>query len=333
MAFSGDHARVWLLIDDRAGNKSQVLGVARALGLPFEIKEIAYTAAAALPNYMLMASFSMLTQSSRVNLAAPWPDIVIAAGRRTAPVARRIKELSGGKAFLVQIMHPGSSGEDDFSLIAVPRHDGMGEAENRFTMTGSPHSVTPETMAEARMQWGGKFDTLPKPHIALIVGGDTKRKKFSPAMAQELGERAAKLASEAGGSLLITTSRRSSPEATQALIGALGDVPSNIFKWGDEGENPYMGYLALADHIIVTGDSMSMCSEVCATGVPVYIYAPKKLTSLKHGRLHSDLYDRGFARPLESADALEDWSHDPLNAALEVAAELRKRLNLSDGSS
>ena len=332
MAFSGDHARVWLLVDDRAGNRSQVLGVARALGLPFEIKEISYTAAAALPNYMLMASFSMLTQSSRVNLAAPWPDIVIGAGRRTAPVARRIKELSGGKAFLVQIMHPGSSGEDDFSLIAVPRHDGMGEAENRFTMTGSPHSLTAETLAEARIQWEGKFDHLPKPHIALVVGGDTKRKKFSPAMATELGERAATLAKSAGGSLLVTTSRRSSPEATSALIDALGDVPANVFKWGDEGDNPYMGYMAFADHIIVTGDSMSMCSEVCATGAPVYIYAPKKLTSLKHGRLHSDLFDRGFARPMESAETLEAWTHEPLNAADEVADELRKRLNLSSGS-
>lgn len=332
MAFTGDHARVWLLVDDRAGNRSQVLGVARALGLPFEIKEIAYTAAAALPNYMLMASFSMLTQSSRVNLAAPWPDIVIAAGRRTAPVARRIKELSGGKAFLVQIMHPGSSGEEDFSLIAVPRHDGMGEAENRFTMTGSPHGVTAETLAEARAQWTDKLEGLPGPRIALIVGGDTKRKKFTPAMAAELGERAAKLAKDAGGSLMVTTSRRSSPEATAALVAALGDVPSNIFQWGDEGDNPYMGYLALADHIIVTGDSMSMCSEVCATGVPVYIYAPKKLTSHKHGRLHEDLYKRGFARPLEGAETLEAWSHEPLNAAYEVAAELRKRLNLPDGS-
>ena len=329
MAFQGENTRVWLLIDDRAGNKSQVLGVARALGLQFMIKDIGYTAAAALPNYMLMSSFSMLTQSSRVNLAAPWPDIVIAAGRRTAPVARRIKELSGGKAFLVQIMHPGSSGEEDFSLIAVPRHDAMGEAENRFTMTGAPHGVTAESLAEGNQAWGGKFDALPRPHVALIVGGDTKRKKFTPAMATELGERAAKLVGDAGGSLLVTTSRRSTPEATAALIGALGDTPAHIFKWGDEGDNPYMGYLAQAEHIIVTGDSVSMCSEACATGRPVYIFAPKKMISHKHAKLHKDLYAKGYARPLEEAENLEAWSHEPLNAAFEVADEIRKRLGMN----
>lgn len=328
MTFEGDKARVWLLIDDRAGNRSQVLGVARALGLPFEIKDLKYTVAAELPNYMLMASFSMLTQSSRVNLSAPWPDVVIAAGRRTAPVARRIKELSGGKAFLVQIMHPGSSGEGDFSLIAVPKHDGLPPADNRLMITGAPHGVTPEALAEARIQWKGAFDHLPRPHVALIVGGDTKRKTFTPDMARELGERAAKLAGDAGGSLLVTTSRRSTPAATQALVEALGDVPAHVFTWGDAGDNPYMAYLADADHVIVTGDSVSMCCEACATEKPVYIFAPRKLTVHKHGMLHKDLYAKGFAKPLEDAHALADWTHDPLNAAYEVAAEIKRRLNL-----
>jgi len=174
------HKQVWLLIDDRAGNKSQGLGVARALGWPFEIKYIDYTAAAALPNYMLMASFSMLTQSCRVNLASPWPDIVIAAGRRTAPVARRIKELSGGKTFLVQIMHPGSTGEDDFSLICVPRHDGMGEAENRFTMTGAPHGVTAERLADAQQTGAGKSNNRPSPRVPPLAGGAPQAQEIHP---------------------------------------------------------------------------------------------------------------------------------------------------------
>jgi mitochondrial fission protein ELM1 len=328
MIMQADQARVWLLIDDRAGNKSQVLGVARALGLKFEIKDIRYTIAAELPNYMLMASFSMLTQSSRVNLMAPWPDIVIAAGRRTAPVARRIKEQAKGKTFLAQIMYPGSSGEDDFSLIAIPKHDEVPPADNRFEMIGAPHCVTTEALAEARILWKGKFDTLPKPHVALIVGGDTKRKKFTPEMARELGERAAALAKGAGGSLLITTSRRSTPEATGALLDAIGDTPAHVFKWGDGGDNPYMAYLAYADHVIVTGDSVSMCSEACATGRPVYIFAPKKMTAHKHAKLHQDLYALGYAKPLEDAEALTEWSHEPLNAANAIAVEIKRRLGM-----
>ncbi len=323
---------VWLLIDDRAGNRSQVLGVGRALGLPFEIKEIEYTAAAALPNYMLMTSFSAVAQKSRVNLSAPWPDIVIAAGRRTAPVARKIKELNNGQTSLIQIMYPGSFGEDDFDLICVPRHDTMDAAPNRFEITGAPHNVTLQSLEAARIEWKGRFDDLPGPLVALIVGGDTKRKKFTPQMATELGNHAAGLAGDAGGSLLVTTSRRTSDDAASALAEAIKGVPAFVFKWGDAkgkiSDNPYMAYLALADHIIVTGDSVSMCSEAAGTEKPLYIFSPKKLTSHKHGLLHKDLYASGYARPLEGSKKLESWSHKPLNASFDIAAEIRKRLSL-----
>jgi len=321
-----NHIRVWVLIDDRAGNKSQVLGVAHALGLPFELKSIVYNKAAALPNVVLGASFKTLTPSAREQLSAPWPDLVIAAGRRTAPVARKIKKMSGGKAFLAQVMYPGANGEADFSLIAVPGHDGLSAGPDRFEIIGAPHRVTPQALSEARGLWADKFDHLPKPHIALIVGGSTKRKTFTPEMAKKLGTQAAALAKGAEGSLLITTSRRSTPSATQALLTATKETPANVFKWGDEGDNPYMGYLALADHVIVTGDSVSMCSEACATSKPVYIFTPKALISPKHARLHTALYANGFAEPFDQVKALDDWTHAPLNAAADIADEIKKRL-------
>ena len=121
---------VWLLIDDRAGNRSQCLGVAEALGLKFEVRDLEYTAAAALPHVFLGASFFGLSAKSRAELAPPWPDLVIAAGRRTAPVARRIKRLNGGATYLVQIMDPGPWGST--SSTSSPRR----------AMTGSPNGPT-----------------------------------------------------------------------------------------------------------------------------------------------------------------------------------------------
>jgi hypothetical protein len=318
--------RVWLLIDNRVGNKSQVLGVAEALGLPYEIKPIAYNSMAVLHNTLLGASFRMLTPTTRSHLCKPWPDIVIAAGRRTAPAARQIKRLSGGKTFLVQIMYPGSRGEGDFSLIAVPSHDGLPKAANRFEITGAPHSVTAKALDEAKRFWAPKFEHLPKPRVALIVGGSTKSVTFSPQMASQLGQQAAAFVRSVGGSLLVTTSRRSTAEATQALLSAIEGVPAHLFTWGDTGDNPYMGYLALADHIIVTGDSVSMCSEACATSRPVYIFTPKGLITPKHARLHAQLYAKGYAEPLDQRDSLDEWTHPPLNAATDIAAEIKKRL-------
>ena len=43
---------VWILADDRAGNVSQLLGIAEALELPFERKDIRYDAWIKLPNFL-----------------------------------------------------------------------------------------------------------------------------------------------------------------------------------------------------------------------------------------------------------------------------------------
>jgi len=315
---------VWVLADDRPGNVTQCRGVADALGLSYEVKEITYTAAASLPNFVLMKSFAGLTADARANLTAPWPDLVIAAGRRTAPVARHIKRLNNGSTFLCQIMYPGDAGADEFDLIAIPHHDRMPEADNRLQIIGAPHGVTPEKLTKAAVSFQEKFCRLPKPWIALIVGGSTKRRKFTPEMGAELGRTASEMAVKAGGSLLVTTSRRTE-EAATALCEAIS-APSYLFRWGDEGENPYFGFLALADAIVVTGDSVSMACEACATGKPVYIYAPKRFVARKHALFHQDLYQGDYARPLSGV--FEDWSHAPLNPAVDIARAIRQKAGI-----
>jgi uncharacterized protein len=322
---------VWLLVDDRAGNQSQCLGVGDALGLKCEIRDLEYTAAAALPNFVMGKTFAGLTASSRINLVPPWPDVIIAAGRRCSPVARHIKDKNDGRTFLVQIMYPGDTGLNEFDLVCTPRHDDIADASNIFQITGAPHRVTPGRLATAKEEWQERLGHLPEPRIALIVGGSTKRRKFTETMARELGAAASNLATQAGGSLMVTTSRRSDDTA-DSLIDEIS-VPNRVFKWGDEGDNPYLGYLAMADGVIVTGDSVSMCCEAAATPGPLWIYAPKKLTIHKHGALHKQLYDGGYAKPFDTSDgsAFEIWQHPSLNAAFDIADEIKKRLGLNNG--
>lgn len=318
---------VWLLIDDRTGDENQVRGVAEALGLRYQLQALDYTAAAQLPNFVMGPTFGGLTRQSRVNLNAPWPDLVIAAGRRTAPVARNIKKLSGGKTFLAQVMYPGDAGFDEFDLVAVPRHDNIAKSESVFYTTGAPHRVTPGLLRLEADQWADRVAALPHPRLAVIVGGSSKRRKFDDVWAKTLADDVSKMANEAEGSVMVTTSRRTGDGPAAALTGAL-TAPNvhHIWKRGDE-ENPFYGYLGLADAVVVTGESTSMCTEACATEKPVYIWAPKKLTSHKHGQLHKELYDRGFARPFEGV--LESWTHPPINPAGEIADEIKRRLGIS----
>lgn len=315
---------VWLLLDDRVGNRSQCLGVADALDVSCVEKELSYAPLAKLPNRVFGASFIGLAKSSRNALVAPWPDLVIAAGRRTAPVALKIKRLSKMKTKLIQIMWPGSYEIDQFDLVCVPNHDEVPDLQNIFRITGAPSSIKSTGNGVADAPLTELFKNLSSPRIALLCGGSTKNRHFTDDMASELGRSASTMALGSGGSLLVTTSRRTG-KATEALLHEI-HAPSHIHRWDDGGENPYRAILQQADAIIVTGESISMCSEACSTGKPVYIYGPQSLVTEKHRRFHQELYDLGYARPLETA--FNTWTYEPLDAAGQIASHMRAQFSL-----
>lgn len=316
-----DRAEVWVLADDRTGNVSQCVGVAEQLGWPFTVKDIRYDAFGRLPNLIRGASLLGVTAASRAGLCPPWPRLVIAAGRRTAPIARWLKRQSG--ATLAQIMDPGPGGRDEFDMIFIPAHDGYRKGEaNVITITGAPHRVTAARLAEQGEAWRERFAHLPRPWVGLVVGGTTKQREFTPELARELGRRTAQLAK--GGSILVTTSRRTSPEAEAALRAELPE-PLFFHSWRSGGDNPFFGLLALADALVVTGESISMLCEACSTPAPVYVFSPEGMVVPKHARFQHDLYQRNLARPLEPGTVLESWSHPPLNDAGDIAAIIRER--------
>ncbi len=323
--------RVWVLVDQRPGTAAQSLGVADALGLDHQIIPLQWGLGAGLPNPLLGASLAGLVRASRHRLVAPWPDLVVAAGRRAAPVARFIKRRSGGAAFLAQMMYPGRAGAPEFDLIAVPNHDALQPRRNFMAITGAPHRVNARSLAAAAQAWRPVLGHYARPLIGLVIGGATRRKGFPPALARDLGARAARFAAAANGTLLIATSPRTGTRAADQLLAGVagaGVTPGLVYRWGEEGaENPYQGFLALADLLIVTGDSVSMCSEACAGPGAVHIFAPPGFATAKHRRLHTELYALGLARPLAGEPEPADFgSRSALDAAGAIAAEIRRRL-------
>ncbi len=95
-----DKPTVWVLTDDRPGNNSQSIGLAEALGWPYEKKPIQFYRfarfLARLPNGLLGISRVGIRAGRHSPLLPPWPDLVIATGRRLAPLARWIGGKAGG---------------------------------------------------------------------------------------------------------------------------------------------------------------------------------------------------------------------------------------------
>ncbi len=310
---------IWGLVDDRTGHTGQVLGVIAKLGAPYVLKRIEYNALTFLPNRLLGARLLAVDKASSAPLTPPWPKLVIAAGRRTLPVLRYIKKQSPSTK-VVYLMWPGAY--DELDLIAAPAHDKAPSLPNVIHTLAPVHAVTPEALAAARAAWEPQFAHLPRPWVALSLGGNTKQGSYTPADWSELIKQAQTLAG--AGSLLITTSRRTPPEAV-ALIEPLLSTPHLLHRWDTDKDNPYLGLVGASDAIVVTGDSLSMCAEACVSGKPVYIYANPSVAPAKHRALHAELYLRDMARPLDATSTLDWQPAAPLDDAGQVAAEIRRR--------
>jgi hypothetical protein len=153
----------------------------------------------------------------------------------------------------------------------------------------------------------------------VLIGGNSKHGKLTTEHGRELA--AAINAKASQGSVLITSSRRSDPQMLDALEKHLR-VPHVLYRYGGAGPNLYMSILAHSSRLIVTGDSVSMCSEACATGLPVSIYAPEGSVSDKLVSFHQALYEGGYASPLASPIK---GKGRVLDDAAVIAEEIRSR--------
>ena len=319
---------IWILLDNRVGSRHQAEGVANYLNSQnFDIikKEIEYTKLSALPNIIRGKTLIGITKKSQDSLKKTFPDIVLSSSRRTAPIARWIKKQNP-QTKLIQLMHIGKTGIKDFTYIFVPEHDlYKNKAPNIHYTTGSPHFITPEKLSTASDKWSEKFKHLPHPITALIIGGSIKKHPFSLENAEALAIATKNLKEKEGGSLLITTSRRTGSEAEALIMSHLKDIPHYAFLWGSKDENPYLGYLACSDNLIVTGDSVSMCCEATASKKPLRIFTGKSWLTPKHMRFVESLYKEGFAYDLLSqTEQSIKTPNKQLNIAQEIAQIISK---------
>ena len=132
--------------------------------------------------------------------------------------------------------------------------------------------MTAARLAEAEEVWAPRLAHLPKPYMAVVIGGNAGPYVLDAEAGALLGRAASAYARKVGGSLLVSTSARTPAPAIAALEAAI-DVPAELYRWQrDAKENPYLGYLALAQSIIVTCESMSMLAEACSTRKPVLMF-------------------------------------------------------------
>lgn len=313
-------ARGWIITDGKAGMDVQAKGVAEALGLTYTMKTIAPRGL-----FRALAPWGPVAPSERFGASAsafapPWPDIAIATGRLSIPYIRALRSKSAGATFTVVLQDP-KTGPGTADLIWVGAHDRR-RGDNVITTVTSPHGFSPERLAALRAKPPDAIAALPKPRIAVILGGDNAVYSFTPDDDDRLAASLTSLAG-LGAGFMITPSRRTPARLIARIEAATKGAPRIL--WDGTGANPYPDFLANADSLIVTADSVNMAGEAAATGRPVYIFAPSG-GSDKFSRFHQALEAHGATRPLpRHFTALNQWSYEPLDSAAIISAEIERR--------
>ena len=312
---------VWAVRSYRAGENSQILGLAEALGLPFEVKQLAYRPSGALGNLTRRVGLFGIDRAASSTLEAPWPRLVISAGLRNEPVCRWIARQSGGRTrlvFLGRTWAPSS----EFDLIVTTPQYRLPDERRVLQNLGTLHRVTEARLEQAAKDWRPRLNPESKRAIAVLIGGRSGPCTFGMRAARRLAMLSRERAEKLHATLLVTSSARTDPKALAFLEASLSSS-AHLHRFG-AGENPYFGMLALADEIIVTSDSIAMLSEACATGKPVWIFdlgaRPRDRTlATELYRLLMRFGPRRLSRDL--ALAHERLVRDGLAAWLELGAE------------
>jgi uncharacterized protein len=298
------------------GTENQCIALAQAAGLTYETKSIKLKSPWKIfTPWLRHFSPKALTPDS-ADLTPPWPEIIIASGRKSIAAGLWVKKQSGGKAKLVIIQSPVVK-DKNFDLIIVPQHDNY-FGPNVMQITGALSLITPQSLEAAKIEWAPTLEALPAPRIAVLIGGTSRAHKITNTVADRIILQLKNLL-EQGNSLMITVSRRT-PDAIRDKLGAALQHP-NAYFFDGSGPNPYQGFLAWADTILVTEDSVSMASEAISTGKPVYIVALEGGTK-RFDRFHSHLVNQGYARRFSGV--IGNYPYTPPND-LATAANLLKQ--------
>ncbi len=218
------HATIWALLDGTPAHDAQVRRLAQALGGEAVQKPIARNLHA---------------------LAAPWPDLVIAAGPKGAAAARRIKRESRGATRIVQLGTPGAA-LDLFDLVVATPQLRLPVRENVLQITAP--LLPPEGAARSG-----------RGTVALVGRG---QRPFR--LTREAAGRVGRALRDCGeGPRAVRFEPGIEEEVRDAVLEAAGEV--RVI----DPEKPLAEVMAAADRLLVTGDDTLALTAACLTGKPV----------------------------------------------------------------
>ncbi|KAK9727028.1 hypothetical protein RND81_05G253300 [Saponaria officinalis] len=294
---------------------------------------------------VLDADVTQIVSMAQNTFEKDGPLLVVASGRDTISIASSIRRLASDYVFVVQIQHPRTR-LDRFDMVITPKHDyypltPQAQAQiprflrswitpreppgrNVVLTVGALHQIDSAVLRNAATTWHDEFAGLTRPLLVVNIGGPTSHCRYGADLARQLTAYLQNVLLSCG-TVRISFSRRTPEKVSKIITKELGGHPK-VFIWNGEEPNPHMGHLAWADAFVITADSVSMLSEACSTGKPVYVIGAERC-KWKFADFHNTLKERGLVRSFTgSEDMSETWSYPPLNDTAEAVSKIHQAL-------
>ncbi len=316
-----DSTQRWTLTDGHAGNRRQADALAASLdcGTFTDWSLQPRLPWSALAPRRFTGAGNAFGPAFAHALAQP-PRLAIGCGRQAALATRLLRERGSQ---VVQILDPRIDTRH-WDLVVAPEHD-QRRGSNVVPLLGSLNPVDDAWLSQARDTFA-MFAELPRPRTAVLLGGSSAHARFDRSAFEVLASKLEVALARDGGSVLVTTSRRTPADLIAALRHRYVETPGLVWCGEADGANPYAGVLAWADRIVCSPDSVNMVSEACATMAPVFVFDPPRVGG-RPRRFLDSLLARGRIRAMDTA--LAPFEVEPLRETARVAAIVRERLALA----
>ena len=218
---------IWILTDGKIGDKIQCIGIAENIGCSYEFRDIS-------PNlfFSYLLPFGIINPKDHEKyldspISLPFPDMVIASGRKTVLYLKRIKNISKNYTFTVFLKNPYVFNKNNIAhIIWIPSHDNIIGNNVINTITG-PHPFSKTKINKLKNNI--YINKLLKPRIAVLIGGNNKYFNFDQNSIMRVIDGLIKWKTVYNANYMITTSRRT-PKILKILLNKLNNLIKGIYK-------------------------------------------------------------------------------------------------------
>jgi hypothetical protein len=177
-------------------------------------------------------------------------------------------------------MRPAPLGLAKFDLVIMPRHDHPPKRKNVAITEGALNLIDDaylKEQAERLRQSKAMNQQLPETglNIGLLIGGDSKGFRLDAGRVRIVVNQVKSFAEQKGAAVLVSTSRRTSPEVEKLVKDEFKDFPRCRFLVIASEDNPAFavgGILGLSNIVIISPESISMVSEAVSSGRYVVVF-------------------------------------------------------------